>query len=229
MRLRINYQDYPYPTPTKQAKHRYRTYPLMCAFTVLLSTMNPIEKFEEWYQAELEVSSVRIPSACCLSSIGQDGYPNARFVSLKEVVDGEFVITGPLNSRKGVELLANPKASLVFWWPETGRQIRIQGTALPLDTKRADQYFKGRNRDSQIVSLISQQGHEISDPAVLTEELQKRKSEEQSTPVRRPTEWSGFSIKPLRIEFMEFNENRLHGRELFSREGDHWNRVFLQP
>ena len=66
--------------------------------------MNPIKKFKQWYNEEMTKSLARIPSACCLSTIGKDGYPNARFVSLKEIIDDKFVITGPLQSRKGKEL-----------------------------------------------------------------------------------------------------------------------------
>lgn len=175
------------------------------------------------------MSTAKIPSACCLGSIGQDGYPNARFVSLKEVVNDTFVITGPLNSRKGTELLANPKASLAFWWAATERQVRIQGDAIPIDNEQADRYFKERSRESQIVSIMSQQGQQIENHKELIRKFEQQTSEKPDTPMGRPPEWSGFYIHPQRIEFMEFNENRFHFRELFSREGENWTRVLLQP
>lgn len=94
--------------------------------------MNPFSKFEEWYKEELFKTSVSIPSACCLSTTGLDGYPNARFVSLKSLIDESFVFTGSSDSRKGLELETIPKAALTFWWTETERQVRIQGDVLPL-------------------------------------------------------------------------------------------------
>jgi pyridoxamine 5'-phosphate oxidase len=191
--------------------------------------MNPIEKFKKWYEEETEKSSVSIPSACCLSSMGLDGYPNARFVSLKEVIENKFVITGPLNSKKGIELRANPKASLTFWWTETERQIRIQGDSVQIENKLADIYFRERNKESQIVSQISDQGAEIKNLAGFITVFEKQKIAYTNIEINRPNNWSGFYIIPKRIEFMEFKKSRLHFRELFTNENDTWNKIILQP
>lgn len=191
--------------------------------------MSPIEKFQNWYKKETEKSSVRIPSACCLTSIGIDGYPNSRFVSLKEILDGKFVITGPLNSKKGIELLNNPKASLTFWWTETERQVRIQGDSIQIENELADKYFKERNKESQIVSLICEQGNEIENISKLKTLFEKRKNEYDNIEIKRPSNWSGFYIIPKRIEFMEFKKNRFHFRELFVVENDVWKKTLLQP
>lgn len=191
--------------------------------------MNPIEQFEKWYKEETEKSSVRIPSACCLTSIGIDGYPNSRFVSLKEILENKFVITGPLNSKKGKELLSNPKTSLTFWWTETERQIRIQGNSIQIENELADKYFKERNKESQIVSQISQQGSVIEDLTELNALFEKRKIEYVDVEINRPSEWSGFYIIPKRIEFMAFKKSRFHFRELFTKKNNSWNKVILQP
>ncbi|MBC8754834.1 pyridoxal 5'-phosphate synthase [Kordia sp. YSTF-M3] len=191
--------------------------------------MNPIEKFKNWYDEETEKSTVRIPSACCLTSIGMDGYPNSRFVSLKEILENKFVITGPLNSKKGIELLANPKASLTFWWTETERQIRVQGDAVQIEDALADIYFKARSKASQIVSQISKQGVEIENITELITKFEQQEANSPDIEIQRPTEWSGFYIIPKRIEFMEFKKSRLHFRELFTSENNHWKKTFLQP
>ncbi len=189
--------------------------------------MNPITKFTTWYKEETEKSSVSIPSACCLSSIGLDGYPNSRFVSLKEILENKFVVTGPLNSKKGIELLTNPKASLTFWWAVTERQVRIQGDALQINDALADRYFEARNKESRIVSQISNQGAEIDDLEELRTLFEKQKT--NTAKIKRPAEWSGFFILPKRIEFMEFKTNRFHLRELFTKESNGWTKILLQP
>lgn len=191
--------------------------------------MNPIDTFKAWYQEETEKSSVSIPSACCLSSIGTDGYPNARFVSLKEIIDDKFVITGPLNTRKGVELLAHPKASLVFWWTETARQVRIQGDAISIDDQLADRYFSARSRASKIVSQISKQGQPIENLVELTRLFEQRKAVSDDGEIERPAQWAGFFIVPKRVELMEFKKSRFHVRALFLKENDRWNKTMLQP
>jgi len=191
--------------------------------------LNPIKKFKQWYNEEQEKTSVRIPSAFCLSTIGKDGYPNARFVSLKEIIDDKFVITGPLQSRKGKELNAIPKAALTFWWPETERQVRIQGDCLPIETELANLYFKDRNKASQIVSKISEQGEEISNLDTLIKQFETECYLNDSKPIIRPKDWSGFYIIPKRIEFMQFQESRFHIRELYTLKSNTWTRVLLQP
>ncbi|WP_339707799.1 pyridoxamine 5'-phosphate oxidase family protein [uncultured Kriegella sp.] len=120
----------------------------------------PIQLFLKWFDEELKRSKVRIPSAVCLSTIGTDDFPNARFVSFKELIDDSFIITGPLNSRKGLEIEKNNKVALTFWWTETERQIRIQGFATKISDQLADKYFDARSTNSQAVSLISEQGKE---------------------------------------------------------------------
>ncbi|MBQ4819134.1 pyridoxal 5'-phosphate synthase [Aquimarina sp. MMG016] len=191
--------------------------------------MNPIEQFNNWYEEEIKKSNLRIPSACCLTSIGFDEYPNSRFVSLKEVVDHKFVITGPLNSRKGAELFHNPKSSLTFWWTETERQVRIQGDAYPIEESLANTYFESRNRDSKIVSHICNQGESIESLDILVESFAAKKSKLENTEIKRPENWGGFYLNPKRIEFMEFKKNRLHFRELFTKENNIWVNTFLQP
>lgn len=191
--------------------------------------MNPLIKFRDWYKEESDRRTVIIHSACCLGTIGLDGFPNARMVSLKEVVEEGFVITGALDSRKGRELIENPVASLTFWWTETARQVRVQGKATVLPDYLADKYFEERNKDAQLLAHVSKQGSEIDDLEGLRSRFERQKEELQGKDVSRPPEWSGFCIKPIRIEFMEFEESRFHRRELFFKEGNTWKSKWLQP
>lgn len=191
--------------------------------------MDPISKFKTWHAEELDKSSVRIPSACCLSTIGLDGYPNSRFLSLKEVLNNTFIITGPLKSRKGIEIQTNSKVSLTFWWPENERQVRIQGDAEVIDSQLANSYFNERTMESKIVSTISEQGKMISDLEKLIELLKLKAKELNNNDIQRPEDWGGFSIEPLRIEFLEFNESRLHIRELYTQTEEGWKLEYLQP
>lgn len=190
---------------------------------------HPIELFNTWYQEELEKSTLQLPAACTLSTIGLDGYPNARSVSLKEVLNDAFVITGPLNSRKGAEMLQMPRAALTFWWTETMRQVRIQGDAILLPSKKADTYFQNRDHDFQLVTELSQQGVPINDIQSLEREFLKEREARKNQPIPRPEFWGGFSIKPIRIEFMQFENNRFHKRSLYEKVDSEWQISTLQP
>lgn len=191
--------------------------------------MNPIKIFNQWFEEELKLTKVNISTACCLSTIGTDQYPNARFVSLKEVIENNFIITGSLTSRKGIEINLLNKVALTFWWTETERQVRIQGNATPISNKLADKYFSERNRDSQIVSIVSKQGEQLKNKEILNQKYYQIETTFANQPLIRPKNWGGFSIEPIRIEFLEFKPTRFHDRNLYELKNEQWTQVELQP
>ncbi|MFM2223928.1 MAG: hypothetical protein RJA07_130 [Bacteroidota bacterium] len=191
--------------------------------------MTPIEYFKEWFEEELKLSKVRIPTACCLSTIGTDGFPNARFVSLKEISENGFIVTGSLISRKGIEINATNKVALTFWWTETERQVRVQGNAVEISIQLAEKYFNERNRDSQIVSIVSEQGQEIDSIETLTKKYENIEKEFLNIPLTKPENWGGFLIEPIRIEFLEFKPTRFHDRKLYELISGKWVNKQLQP
>lgn len=190
---------------------------------------SPIEIFKLWYQKEQELTKIRIPSACCLSTNGIDGFPNSRFVSLKDILDNKFIITGNLTSRKGVEIESSENVALAFWWIETEKQVRIQGKATKISEQLSDKYFLERNRDSQIVSIVSNQGKIIENNQKLFDGYENIELTFKNKILKRPENWGGFEIEPLRIEFLEFKQTRFHNRKLFQLFDGQWEMTQLQP
>ena len=190
---------------------------------------DPLRLFNAWFIEESKRNDLKLPAACCLSTVGLDGYPNARFVSLKEVTDDAFVVTGPLASRKGREMQKTPKAALTFWWTATERQVRIQGDVTFIPDEKADTYFAPRNYDSKIVSNVFEQGKAIPAIADLRKHFEEKKKIMVDQEVHRPQHWGGIYLHPLRIEFMIFRESRLHERTLWQQDGNGWEISFLQP
>jgi len=188
---------------------------------------DPIELFEQWFAAELQQTQTPIPSAVCLSTIGLDGFPNARFVSLKEIVNQSFVITGPMNSQKGIEIRKNEKVALTFWWAETKRQIRIQGKATPISEEMAYRYFNERSLSSKAVSAICEQGKPFSNVQMLEKKVKAKMDE--SGKIDKPKNWGGYTITPHRMEFMEFKESRFHNRKHFELNENTWSMTQIQP
>lgn len=191
--------------------------------------LTPIEYFNTWFDEELKLSKVSIPTACCLSTIGTDGYPNARFVSLKGIVENNFIITGTVASRKGIEINLNNKVALTFWWTETERQVRVQGNATIISDNLADKYFAERDRDSQIVSIVSEQGQQLNSIEELNRQYEDMETKFTNQSLPRPASWSGYSIEPTRIEFLEFKKSRFHERKLFALSNGKWVMTILQP
>jgi pyridoxamine 5'-phosphate oxidase len=191
--------------------------------------MSAIELFNTWYNEEIRISKVAIPSACCFSTNGTDGYPNARYVSLKEIINGCFIVTGTTSSRKGIEINESHKVALTFWWTNTARQVRVQGDATLIDDQMADYYFSKRNRDSQIVSILSTQGNELISSEILHEQYTALDDGYKYKEIPRPKNFSGYRIQPIRIEFLEFQPSRFHTRTLYELQNGQWTTTDLQP
>ncbi len=188
---------------------------------------SPIHLFQQYYQAERQRTSAKLPAACCLSTLGLDGYPNARFLSLKAIQDDHFILTGSKVSRKGLEMAAHPRAALTFWWPHTERQVRIQGEIKLISDELAGQYFADRQRAAQAVSYFSQQGQPTEQIDALQDQINTLL--QSDVDIKRPDLWGGWALMPFRIEFLTFHATRFHQRMLYTRQTDDWQLETLQP
>ncbi len=189
----------------------------------------PIELFNRWLNEELILTKVTVPSACCLSTMGTDNYPNARMISLKGITENTFLVTGTITSQKGIEINLSNKVALTFWWTETLRQVRVQGNAIQLNSALADKLFAERSRESRIVSIVSDQGKEVNDIEELYRKYDDIAAKSAQQPLKRPENWSGYMIEPIRVEFMEFKPTRFHHRKLFELINGEWTQSELQP
>ncbi|WGK64867.1 pyridoxine/pyridoxamine 5'-phosphate oxidase [Croceiramulus getboli] len=188
---------------------------------------DPIRLFTTWLEKQKANAQSALADAVCLSTIGLDTFPNTRFVSLKDVRDGTFIITGSTASLKGQEIADHPSVALTFWWPETMRQVRIQGTANPITTTLAQLYFNERSERSRAISRVSKQGKYLTSIEELQDKIERTLLHPDA--LQKPEDWGGYAITPLRMEFMNFKEDRFHERLLFSYEQDNWIRRRLQP
>ena len=186
---------------------------------------DPLRVLNEWLHAASE-SALRVPHACTLSTIGLDGAPNARSVAIKGVTDAGIVVTGPTGSRKGRELATDPRCAITGWWDELGRQVRIQGTATPLDRETAAKFFAARPREARLIAIVSRQGEPLQGS-----DLEGRYAALASsgTDPQLPDGWGGWAITPHRVEFMEFSDARFHSRTLYTCESGEWVATHLQP
>lgn len=192
---------------------------------------DPIERFRSVYTLaeKIDRSILPDPSAMALGTVEDGGQPSVRIVLLKAFDDRGFVFYTNFEGRKGRHLLTNPKAALCFYWPTIDIQVRIEGTVTKVAEKEADAYFATRHRLSQIGAWASRQSEPLETPTALDERVQKYEREFEGKDVPRPKYWSGFRVRPERIEFWKGKPNRLHERHLYTRAGAGWKIETIYP
>ncbi len=172
---------------------------------------DPFQQFDRWLQSALR-AQIPEPTAMTLATVNEAGQPSARVVLLKGVGDQQLVFYTNYESRKGQELLAQPWAALVFFWPELERQVRIEGTVSKVAPEVSDAYFASRPRGSQIGAWVSPQSQPIADRADLSEREAALWQRFDQQPVPRPAHWGGFGLAPTYFEFWQGRPSRLHDR-----------------
>lgn len=188
---------------------------------------DPIDQFSRWWDEALRAEVVE-PNAMTLASADADGKPAARTVLLKGFDARGFVFYTNYESRKGRELAANPRASLLFFWRELERQVRIDGTVERVDAEESDAYFASRPLASRIGAWASPQSQPISGKAWLMARAAEMGLRHGLNPPR-PAHWGGFRVTPAEIEFWQGRPSRLHDRLLYRRDSEQWQRSRLAP
>jgi pyridoxamine 5'-phosphate oxidase len=177
---------------------------------------DPFDLFAAWFE-EAEQAEPNDPNAMALATLGEDGVPCLRMVLLKGYDAEGFVFYTNLESRKGRQLQAHPKAALLFHWKSLRRQVRIEGPVSPVGAAEADAYFATRPRQSQIGSWASDQSRPLEGRFELEKRVARYAAKYAIGKVPRPSHWSGFRIAADRIEFWQDGAFRLHDRLVYHR------------
>lgn len=177
---------------------------------------DPIAAFDAWL-TEAAASEPNDPNAMALSTVSADGMPNVRMVLLKGHDARGFVFYTNLESQKGHELADNAKAALCFHWKSLHRQVRVQGPVSVVADEEADAYYNSRGRQSRIGAWASAQSRPLADRAELEAAYAAMDAKYPDDNIPRPPHWSGRRITPLRIEFWQNGDHRLHDRLIFKR------------
>jgi pyridoxamine 5'-phosphate oxidase len=190
---------------------------------------DPNQLFEEWL-AEARLSEPNDPTAMALATTSAEGQPSVRMVLLKGHDARGFVFYTNLDSRKGGELAANPRAGLLFHWKSLRRQVRVEGPVEPVSEAEADAYFATRARASQLGAWASEQSRPLDSRATFESRYQEMLDRFEGGEVPRPPRWSGWRVLAERIELWSDRAFRLHERRLFTRNAaEGWDEGLLYP
>lgn len=184
---------------------------------------NPTAQFLKWleYAHAAPAPHWLEITAMTLATADSSGRVSARIVLLKTVDATGFTFFTNYRSDKAQQLLANPHAALVFYWPHVERQVRVEGVVTFTDSEVSDQYFHARPRGSQIGAVVSPQSQPLTDREQLESsaaELAEAYAGDRVIP--RPEYWGGYLLKPNRVEFWQGRPNRLHDRFLYSKNNN---------
>ncbi len=189
-----------------------------------------VEQFEHWL-GEAKATDEIEPTAMTLATTGSpSGRLSARVVLLKGFDQRGWVFYTNTESLKGQQLAEHSSAALVFYWQRLERQVRIEGEAEAVAPAAADAYFASRGRGSQVGAWASQQSQVLTGgPEELAAAVKYAGQRYHGEVVPRPPHWSGYRVRPHRVEFWQGRPDRLHDRFVYEAIDGRWEKQWLYP
>jgi pyridoxamine 5'-phosphate oxidase len=125
------------------------------------SPPNPLAELRAWIE-EAQAEGLAHPASVAFVTVGADGRPSARTVTVKRLEDEALIFTSALWTRKAREIEANPDVALLFHWPALGRQAHVTGTAALAERSLAEDLFAERDLRHQLQTVVSRQGEPLA-------------------------------------------------------------------
>lgn len=188
---------------------------------------DPFDQFKSWFDLVIK-SEIVEPNAMTIATATKNGIPSARVVLLKEYSDTGFIFFTNYGSRKGKELSENPVASLLFWWREFERQVRIEGRVEKISKVESQKYFNVRPLKSRYGALASNQSEVIKDRIFLESKFAALENKYGDNPPM-PENWGGYKLIPSKFEFWQGRQDRMHDRICYEKKNEDWIVYRLSP
>lgn len=189
---------------------------------------DPVTQFRLWWTEAID-SSIEEVNAMTLATADENGKPSARILLLKGYDEKGFIFFTNYQSHKATDLETNPQASLVFFWKELERQVRVEGVTEKISAADSDAYFQSRPQGSKIGAWASPQSRVIKSREVIEKKAAEIEEQFAGSAVTCPPFWGGYILKPKIIEFWQGRPNRLHDRIQYTLREKTWEIGRLAP
>lgn len=189
----------------------------------------PDDAFRTLWAEAKKHGSLTHRNAVCASTIDADGYPNSRFVDLKEADEAGFVFCTDPGSAKPRDIAGNPRAGIALRWEHVSTQVRIKGSCTALSAQEADAHWASGSQGAQLVSTTFRQSQALADVEPLARAYPPGARGTRDARIRRPQSRGGVRLRPVHIEFPALKEDRRHIRTAYTRVGARWHKGFVRP
>ena len=193
------------------------------------SPRNPLALFQKWFKEALKAQALDA-NAVAVATVSPSGKPSSRMVLLKGLDQQGFVFFTNYQSQKGKDMTRRPVASLLFFWPQLSRQVRVDGRVAKISSRESEVYFRTRPRGAQLSAWASDQSEAVPNREFLENRMKALEEKYKGRTVPRPPHWGGFRLSPSSVEFWQGRVNRLHDRLRYQRKSKGgWRRERLAP
>jgi len=189
---------------------------------------DPLNQFEKWFKEVLKVGLIE-PNAMILATADNKAKPSVRVVLMKEYGREGFTFFTNYTSRKGQNLADNSHASILFFWAELERQVRVEGLIKKISRTESKKYFDTRPLESRLAAWTSEQSKMIPGRDYLEAKFQIFKRQFKGRQIPVPPDWGGFRLVPEYFEFWQGRESRLHDRICYKKVTKKWKIFRLSP
>ncbi|SUA59368.1 Pyridoxine/pyridoxamine 5'-phosphate oxidase [Oligella urethralis] len=207
---------------TADMRHRYEKFELLEQD----AGSDPFALFDRWFQLASQDGLIEA-NAMTLATVNAAGEPEARMVLLKSYSEDGFIFFTNYDSAKGQAIAHNPQVSLLFFWINQERQVRINGQAHKLSVADSTEYFNSRPYGSRIGAWASQQSQVVERKTL--EQRFEEYSARYPDAVPKPPHWGGYLVVPSSFEFWQGRPSRMHDRLCYRKAKDQWLMTRLAP
>ncbi len=207
-----------------EIRNDYRQKP----FGKKIAERDPFKQFTYWMDMAID-AGIKEPTAMSLATVGKNLQPSSRMVLLKEIRNDNFIFYSNYDSKKGKQIAENHFGSLLFYWAELEKQIRIEGRIEKASKEISEEYYLTRSAKRRIGAWASPQSQEIPNRKYLEEKQAEFEKKFAGEPIKKPENWGGYILIPYKIEFWQGRPNRLHDRIEYYLDDNEWKIRRLAP